>query len=164
MREGGEAGRRTAEAHPERQRRASSQSVRHSPAHLATLGHDVKVGTVKSSQFFLVFGGTVPPTFAVMSRRAGDRVGGRTSMISRETLAAIGVAVAISGSLSGCAGRVRLSSKTMCEAHGGSYSTQTKQCSYPAQQPPRSALQICQMQGGQWDEVSDACAIDDRSR
>jgi hypothetical protein len=85
-------------------------------------------------------------------------------MISRKTLTAIGVVIALSGSLSGCTGRVRLSGKTMCEAHGGSYSTQAKQCTYPAQQSSRSALQICQMQGGQWDDVSDACAIDDRSR
>jgi hypothetical protein len=85
-------------------------------------------------------------------------------MISRKTLTAIGVVIAISGSLSGCTGRVRLSSKMMCEAHGGSYSTQAKQCTYPAQQSSRSALQICQMQGGQWDDVSDSCAIDDRSR
>lgn len=84
-------------------------------------------------------------------------------MISRKTLVVIGIVVAISGSLSGCAGRVRLSGKTMCEAHGGSYSTQAKQCSYPAQQPSRSALQICQMQGGQWDPVADSCAIDDRT-
>jgi hypothetical protein len=84
-------------------------------------------------------------------------------MISRETLTAIGVVIALSGSLSGCTGRVRLSGKTMCEAHGGSYSTQAKQCSYPAQQPSRSALQICQMQGGQWDEVSDSCAIGART-
>ena len=84
-------------------------------------------------------------------------------MISRETRVVIGIAVAISGSLSGCAGRVRLSGKTMCEAHGGSYSTQAKQCAYTGQHPTRSALQICQMQGGQWDDVSDSCAIDDRS-
>ena len=84
-------------------------------------------------------------------------------MNSRKALTAIGVVIALSGSLSGCTGRVRLSGKTMCEAHGGTYSTQAKHCSYPAQQPTRSVLQICQMQGGQWDEVSDSCAIDDRS-
>ena len=85
-------------------------------------------------------------------------------MTSRTTLVAIGLVVALAGSLSGCAGGVRLSSKTMCEAHGGSYSAQAKQCAYPAQQPSRSALQICQMHGGQWDEVSDSCDLDDRTR
>jgi hypothetical protein len=84
-------------------------------------------------------------------------------MRHRTTVAGIAFVVALAVSLSGCAGKVRLSSKTMCEAHGGSYSPQTKQCAYPAQQPSRSALQICQMQGGRWDEVSDSCAIDDRS-
>ena len=84
-------------------------------------------------------------------------------MNARAILAAMGVLVTLSGVLSGCGGRVRLSGKTMCEAHGGSYSAQAKQCAYPTQQPARSVLQICQMQGGQWDQVSDSCAIDDRS-
>jgi hypothetical protein len=85
-------------------------------------------------------------------------------MHHRTTVAGIAFVVLLAGALSGCAGRVRLSGKTMCEAHGGTYSVQTKQCAYQAQQPPRNALQICQMQGGQWDDVSDQCAIDDRSR
>ena len=58
----------------------------------------------------------------------------------------------------------RVSTKSMCEAHGGSYSTTAKQCTYPAQPPPRSAAQICQMQGGELDPVSDECAINDRSK
>jgi hypothetical protein len=82
----------------------------------------------------------------------------------RATFAAIGVLVALAGSLGGCAGRARISTKAMCEAHGGSYASSTKQCTYPAQQPPRSAAQICQMQGGQLDPVSDECAIDDRTK
>jgi len=73
------------------------------------------------------------------------------------------VLVALAG-LSGCASQVRLSGKTMCEAHGGSYASQTKQCSYPAQPPPRTALQICQMHGGEWDDVSDTCAVNDRTK
>jgi len=72
--------------------------------------------------------------------------------------------VALAGSLSGCAGTVHLSGKTMCEAHGGTYAAQSKQCSYPAQPPTRSASDICRMHGGQWDDVSDSCAIDDRSK
>ena len=82
----------------------------------------------------------------------------------RSTVAGIGLVVALAVSLSGCAGRARVSTKSMCEAHGGTYSTSTKQCSYPAQPSTRSAAQICQMQGGQLDPVSDECAIDDRSR
>ena len=52
----------------------------------------------------------------------------------------------------------------MCEAHGGSYSATAKQCTYPAQPSTRSAAQICQMQGGEFDPVSDECAINDRSK
>jgi len=80
------------------------------------------------------------------------------------TVAGIGLVVALAVSLSGCAGKARVSTKSMCEAHGGSYSATTKQCTYPAQPSARSAAQICQMQGGQLDPVSDECAIDDRSK
>ena len=82
----------------------------------------------------------------------------------RSTVARIGLAVALAISLSGCAGRARVSVQSMCEAHGGSYSTTAKQCSYPAQPPARSAAQICQMHGGELDPVTDECAINDRSR
>ena len=85
-------------------------------------------------------------------------------MSNHRMVVGIGLAIAIAGSLSGCAGRVRISSKSMCEAHGGSYSATGKTCTYPAQQQARSAAQICQMQGGQIDPVSDECAFDDRSR
>ena len=82
----------------------------------------------------------------------------------RSMVVGIGVVMVLAGSLSGCAGRARVSTKSMCEAHGGSYSTTAKQCTYPAQPPARRAAQICQMQGGQLDPVSDECAIDDRSK
>ena len=74
------------------------------------------------------------------------------------------VLLGLAGSLSGCAGGVHLSGKTMCEAHGGTYAAESKQCSYPAQPPTRSASEICRMHGGEWDDVSDSCAIDDRSK
>jgi hypothetical protein len=85
-------------------------------------------------------------------------------MNHRRMVVGIGVVIAIAGSLSGCAGRARVSTKSMCEAHGGSYSATAKQCTYPAQPSARSAAQICQMQGGQLDPVSDECAIDDRTK
>ena len=85
-------------------------------------------------------------------------------MSYRGMVVRIGLVIAIAGSLSGCAGKVRISTKSMCEAHGGTYSPTAKQCTYPAQPPPRSAAQICQMQGGQIDPVSDECVMDDRSR
>ena len=66
-------------------------------------------------------------------------------------------------SLSGCAGRARISTQAMCEVHGGSYSSQAKQCTYPPQQPPRSA-ELCRMHGGELDPVTDECAINDRTK
>ena len=85
-------------------------------------------------------------------------------MISRKMRTTLVVLVALGGSLSGCAGGVHLSGKTMCEAHGGTYAAQSKQCSYPAQPPTRSASDICRMHGGEWDDVADSCAINDRSK
>ena len=85
-------------------------------------------------------------------------------MTDRTMVAGIGLVVALAVSLSGCAGRARMSTKSMCEAHGGSYSMTAKQCTYPAQPPTRSAAQICQAQGGELDPVSDECAINDRSK
>ena len=85
-------------------------------------------------------------------------------MSNHRTLVGIGLVIAIAGSLSGCAGRARVSTKSMCEAHGGSYSATGKMCTYPAQPQARSAAQICQMQGGELDPVSDECAIDDRTK
>ena len=99
----------------------------------------------------------------IMASRSPARKGGRM-MRSRRLLVGLGVGIAVAGSLSGCAGRARLSTKSMCEAHGGSYSATAKQCTYPAQPSTRSAAQICQMQGGELDPVSDECAINDRSK
>lgn len=78
----------------------------------------------------------------------------------RRPLAAIGFVMALLVLLTGCAGKLRLSGKTMCEAHGGSYSAQTKQCSYPAQQPPRNITQVCQAHGGTYDPIGEDCVLD----
>jgi hypothetical protein len=85
-------------------------------------------------------------------------------MPHRTTLAGIGLVIVVAASLSGCAGRVHLSSRLMCEANNGTYSSQSKQCTYPPQPPAQSAAQMCQMHGGELDPVTDTCAIDDRSR
>jgi hypothetical protein len=85
-------------------------------------------------------------------------------MTHRTKVAGIGLMVAMVASLSGCAGRVHLSSRFMCEANNGTYSSGTKQCTYPPQPPPQSAAKICQMHGGELDPVSDTCAIDDRTK
>ncbi len=78
----------------------------------------------------------------------------------RPTLVAIGFAMALSALLTGCAGKVRLSAKTMCEAHGGSYSAQAQQCSYPPQQPPRDVTDICLAHGGTYDPIGQTCVLD----
>jgi len=85
-------------------------------------------------------------------------------MTHEKQLAGIGLIVALTVSLSGCANTVRLSSKTMCEAHGGTYSSTSKQCAYPAQPSTRSAADICRMHGGELDPVDDTCAVNDRTK
>lgn len=85
-------------------------------------------------------------------------------MSSRSVMAVTGLAVVLAASLSGCAGRVHVSGKMMCEAHAGTYNAQTKQCAYPPQPPARSSAQICQAQGGEWDDVSDMCAMNESSK
>ena len=85
-------------------------------------------------------------------------------MSSRSVLVGVACVMALAGPLSGCAGKIRLSSKTMCEAHGGSYSSQTKQCSHPAQASSQNAAQICQTMGGTSDPVSEECVFDERTR
>ena len=85
-------------------------------------------------------------------------------MTHRMPVVWLGLMVAVTVSLSGCAGRVHLSSKTMCEAHGGTYSSDSKQCAYPAQPSTRSAADICRMHGGELDPVDDTCAVNDRTK
>ena len=73
----------------------------------------------------------------------------------------LGLSLVLAGSLTaGCAGRHMMSGKTMCESHGATYSSASKQCTYPAQQPPRNIAQICQTQGGTWDPVGEHCVLD----
>jgi hypothetical protein len=77
-----------------------------------------------------------------------------------ERRAVLGLILALSALLAGCAGKGRLSAKTMCEAHGGSYSAQAQQCSYPPQQPPRNVADICLAQGGTYDPMGQTCVLD----
>jgi hypothetical protein len=83
-------------------------------------------------------------------------------MSGRSVMAGMGLAVALAVSLSGCG--IKLSGKVMCEAHAGTYNAQSKQCTYPPQPQARSATQICQAQGGQWDDVSGMCALNQSSK
>lgn len=67
------------------------------------------------------------------------------------------LALALTVPLAGCAGKVRLSSQKMCEAHGGTYNAQAKQCTHSTQ--PVSAKQICERQGGYYDPDADYCEM-----
>jgi hypothetical protein len=59
--------------------------------------------------------------------------------------------------LTGCGGKVRISSKVMCEAHGGTYDPKAKTCAYKAQ--TLSVRQACQEQGGYYDDVAEFCEM-----
>ena len=69
------------------------------------------------------------------------------------------LAITLAGSLAvtGCAGKVRVASAKMCEAHGGTYTASTKTCSY--QTSTRTAKQACEAQGGFYDIGADFCEL-----
>jgi hypothetical protein len=46
----------------------------------------------------------------------------------------------------------------MCSAHGGTYSSATKSCTYTAS--TKSLREACQAQQGSWDDASEYCSID----
>src|SRR5262249_50001498 len=97
-----------------------------------------------------------------------ERVGGSTSsratrydlstlartegwpMIRCRSTAVLGTVAIVLLGLTGCSGKLRLSPKVMCEAHGGTYNESAKQCTYTAQ--TRSARQICEGHNGYWDD------------
>ena len=54
-------------------------------------------------------------------------------------------------------GKVRMSSSTMCRAHGGEYNAITKRCQYQAS--TRTAQQSCEASGGYYDTAADVCEI-----
>ena len=65
------------------------------------------------------------------------------------------MAMTASLAMAGCAGKVRLSSAKMCQAHGGTYNTTTQTCSQgPA---ARNAKQICEEQGGYYEPAMQIC-------
>ena len=59
--------------------------------------------------------------------------------------------------LAGCASKVRLSAKKMCEATGGTYSDKT--CN-PGSPNPRTAAQMCQAHGGWYQADLDVCEVE----
>jgi hypothetical protein len=81
-------------------------------------------------------------------------------MSRRESTVMIALLMMALLGLTGCAsksGKVRVSGKTMCEAHGGMYNAATQQCTYAAQ--PRSVRQSCQAQGGYYDDAAQFCEM-----
>jgi hypothetical protein len=69
----------------------------------------------------------------------------------------VGITLAAALALTGCAGKMRMSSSSMCQAHGGTYNGAAKTCSYTAQ--TRSAKQTCEAHGGYYDIGTDYCEI-----
>jgi hypothetical protein len=57
----------------------------------------------------------------------------------------------------GCAGKLRLNSAQMCQAHGGTYNTSAKTCTY--QPSTRSAKETYEAHGGSYESTLDVCEI-----
>lgn len=51
--------------------------------------------------------------------------------------------------------KVRISSAKMCAAHGGTFNSANKTCTYAP--TTRSAQQVCRANGGYYDTESDVC-------
>jgi hypothetical protein len=65
------------------------------------------------------------------------------------TFLGIALVAALALPLSACAGKVRLSGKSMCDAAGGTYNMQTHTCA-PGTAGVRQASQMCAAHGGTW--------------
>ena len=71
----------------------------------------------------------------------------------------LGITLVAALAVTGCAGKVHITSAKMCQAHGGTYNTTTKSCTYTAS--TQSAQQTCQAHGGYYDLAADDCEIGD---
>lgn len=69
------------------------------------------------------------------------------------------LAVAFAGSLAACGTKLRVSSKVMCEAHGGTYDAKTAICT-PNPANVRTAQQACEYQGGVYDAFEQHCLLE----
>ena len=78
-------------------------------------------------------------------------------MMTGRAASTMAVVAALAVSLTGCAGKLKLSGARMCEGAGGTYNKQTKTCSY--QTSTRSAQQNCQAHGGYYDPAADVCEM-----
>lgn len=79
-------------------------------------------------------------------------------MRNARVLAGVALMVGLSLSLGACSGKLRLSSKRMCEAHGGTYSAQQQHCTYT--QKTLSAKAVCEQQGGYYLPAEQYCEIE----
>ena len=70
---------------------------------------------------------------------------------------ALGIALAVSLAVTGCAGKVRFASSKSCQAHGGTYDASARSCSF--ERSSKNAAAICQAQGGYYDPNADYCEI-----
>jgi len=79
-------------------------------------------------------------------------------MLTRGSLVA-GLTLILAMTSVGCAssGKIRLSASTMCKAHGGTYDTRTKSCTYTPMS--KSAKEICEAHDGFYDVAADVCEI-----
>jgi len=61
--------------------------------------------------------------------------------------------------LASCAstGKLRMSSSSMCQAHGGTYNAATQSCSYT--QSVRTAQQNCEQSHGYYDAAAQVCEL-----
>ena len=66
-------------------------------------------------------------------------------------LAATGLIMMVSG----CASTVRIPSRTMCMAHGGTFNADAKSCTYTAK--TLTAQQACVAHNGYYDPAADVC-------
>jgi len=73
----------------------------------------------------------------------------------------LGVALATVGCATGGGaggGKVRIKGATMCAAHGGTYNSANRSCTYTAS--TKSLRAACEAQQGTWDDASEFCSID----
>ena len=61
--------------------------------------------------------------------------------------------------LSACAGKVRISSAKMCQAHGGTHDPSSQSCTYKSSTKPNR--ESCEAQNGWYDPAAQECMLMD---
>ena len=70
---------------------------------------------------------------------------------------ALGIFLAVSLAVTGCAGKTRLASSKSCQAHGGTYDASARTCTF--ERSSKRAQEICQAEGGYYDPNADFCEL-----